>query len=153
MAKLLNIGDLVLLDQKNTAQNLSTDDPGIGNCSYQVDPSGCPQLYLCKGGAPWWRATSWTGHGWSGVPTVTPNFIFNVSFVNNRDEVTIVYGLCNDSIFSRMTIDKSGTVHRSTWRDQGEQWPELWPMPIESCNNYEKCGPNGYCDPSNKDKF
>ena len=131
----------------------STDDPGTGNCSYRIDPSGYPQLFLYKGRVPWWRGGSWTGHGWSGVPAMTPNFIFNVSFVNNRDEVTIVYGLLNDSIFSRMVIDESGTVRRSTWHDQTSKWLEFWSAPRESCDNYGLCGPNSNCDPSITDKF
>ncbi|PQQ02487.1 hypothetical protein Pyn_24658 [Prunus yedoensis var. nudiflora] len=46
----------------------SQDDPGIGNCSFRIDPSGFPQLVLYKGQAPRWRAGSWTGEEWSGVP-------------------------------------------------------------------------------------
>lgn len=84
---------------------------------------------------------------------MTPNFIFNVSFVNNQDELSIVYGLHNDSIFSRMWVDESGTVRRSTWHDQVGQWIEFWSAPRESCDNYDRCGANGYCDPSITDKF
>ncbi|XVE67272.1 hypothetical protein DITRI_Ditri08aG0147300 [Diplodiscus trichospermus] len=39
----------------------SPDDPGIGNYSLRINPSGFPQFYLYKGSSPWWRAGSWTG--------------------------------------------------------------------------------------------
>ncbi|XP_024158567.1 G-type lectin S-receptor-like serine/threonine-protein kinase RKS1 isoform X2 [Rosa chinensis] len=131
----------------------SQDDPGTGNCSYRIDPNGFPQLFLYKGRAPWWRAGSWIGHRWSGVPEMTPNFIFNVSFLNNQDELSIMYGITDDSIFSRMVLNESGIVERSTWHDQVHQWIKFWSAPVELCDNYGKCGPNSNCDPYHADKF
>ncbi|XP_050371695.1 G-type lectin S-receptor-like serine/threonine-protein kinase RKS1 [Argentina anserina] len=131
----------------------SRDDPGTGNCSYRIDPSGFPQLFLYKGRAPWWRSGSWIGHRWSGVPEMTPNVIFNVSFVNNQDELSVVYGITNDSIFSRMVLNESGTIERSTWHDQLHQWMKFWSDPVEICDNYGRCGPNSNCDPYHADKF
>ncbi|XP_062013326.1 G-type lectin S-receptor-like serine/threonine-protein kinase At1g11410 isoform X2 [Rosa rugosa] len=131
----------------------SQDDPGTGNCSYRIDPNGFPQLFLYKGRAPWWRAGSWIGHRWSGVPEMTPNFIFNVSFLNNQDELSIMYGITKDSIFSRMVLDESGIVERSTWHDQVHHWIKFWSAPVELCDNYGKCGPNSNCDPDHADKF
>nr|XP_011460357.1 PREDICTED: G-type lectin S-receptor-like serine/threonine-protein kinase RKS1 [Fragaria vesca subsp. vesca] len=131
----------------------SQDDPGTGNCSYRIDPGGFPQLFLYKGRAPLWRSGSWIGHRWSGVPEMTPNFLFNVSFVNNQDELSVVYGITNDSIFSMMMLDESGTVKRSTWHDQVHQWIKFWSAPVEVCDNYGKCGPNSNCDPYHAGKF
>ncbi|KAM5588529.1 G-type lectin S-receptor-like serine/threonine-protein kinase [Rosa sericea] len=131
----------------------SQDDPGTGNCSYRIDPNGFPQLFLYKDGAPWWRSGSWIGHRWSGVPVMTPNFIFNVSFVNNQDELSIMYGITDDSIFSKMVLNESGIVERSTWHDQVHQWNKFWSAPVELCDNYGKCGPNSNCDPYNASKF
>ncbi|XVE63383.1 hypothetical protein DITRI_Ditri07aG0015900 [Diplodiscus trichospermus] len=34
----------------------SPDDPGIGNYSCRINPTGFPQLYAYKGSSPWWRA-------------------------------------------------------------------------------------------------
>ncbi|KAM5577702.1 G-type lectin S-receptor-like serine/threonine-protein kinase RKS1 [Rosa sericea] len=131
----------------------SQDDPGTGSCSYRIDPDGFPQLFLYKGQAPRWRAGSWIGHRWSGVPGMTPNFIFNASFVNNQDELSVMYGIKDDSIFSRMVLDESGIVERSTWQDQEHQWFKFWSAPVELCDNYGKCGPNSNCDPYNAGEF
>ncbi|KAF3451613.1 hypothetical protein FNV43_RR07708 [Rhamnella rubrinervis] len=131
----------------------SADDPGTGNCSYRIDTSGYPQLFLYKGQARWWRAGSWTGQRWSGVPEMTPNFIYNVTYVNNQDEISVKYGILNDSIFSKMTLKESGLVERSTWHDQPRRWNMYWSAPRESCDEYGKCGVNGNCDPGNRDEF
>ncbi|KAK9936187.1 hypothetical protein M0R45_013043 [Rubus argutus] len=131
----------------------SLDDPGIGNYTYRIDPSGFPQLFLYKGQVPLWRGGSWIGHRWSGVPEMTPKFIFNVSFVNNQDELSIMYGIIKDLTFSRMVIDESGIIERSTWHEQGHQWVKFWSAPAEQCDNYGKCGPNSNCDPYNAGQF
>jgi hypothetical protein len=129
----------------------SEDDPGTGNCSYEIDPIGYPQLFLIKGGTPSWRAGPWTGQRWSGVPEMINNFIFNVSYVNNQDEVSIVYGVTDPRIFTRMVLNESGIIARSTWREG--RWFEFWFAPKEPCDKYKECGPNSYCDPYNPDKF
>ncbi|KAH7839023.1 hypothetical protein Vadar_033916 [Vaccinium darrowii] len=67
----------------------SRDDPGPGEYSLKMDLKGSPQLFLYKGSDVFWRAGSWIGRGWSGTPDMTPNFIFNISYVENQDEVTL----------------------------------------------------------------
>ena len=84
---------------------------------------------------------------------MTPKFIFNVSFVNNQDEISIAYGILNDTIFSRMVVDETCMVRRSTWHDQVGQWVEFWSAPRDWCDNDGKCGFNGNCDPSNTNSF
>ncbi|KAL5546087.1 hypothetical protein UlMin_005774 [Ulmus minor] len=185
MAKLLDVGNLVLLESNTTQMLLwksfdyptnvllpfmkiglnrrsglvwsltswkSTDDPGTGNCWYGIDPTGYPQLFLNKSGAPRWRGGSWTGHAWSGIPEMNLNFIFNFSFLNNQDEISLQNGILNSSIFSIMRVDESCTVRRSTWNNQDRQWVEFWSVPSADCD-YGKCGPNGNCDPSNVNNF
>ncbi|KAL5579229.1 hypothetical protein UlMin_011671 [Ulmus minor] len=131
----------------------SADNPGTGNCSFRIDPSGYPQAFLYNGNNPLWRLGPWTGNRWSGVPEMTPKFIFNISFVNNQDEISFVYGILNDTIFTRMLIDQTCTLRRSTWRDQDGQWVEFFSGPRDWCDHYGKCGFNGNCDPSNTNNF
>ncbi|KAK8575299.1 hypothetical protein V6N12_062974 [Hibiscus sabdariffa] len=103
----------------------SPDDPGIGNCSYRINPSGFPQLYLYKGSAPLWRTGSWTGRRWSGVPEMTSNYIFNISFVNTVDEVSITYGVTNSSFITRMVTNETGIQQRFTWNREAQHWIEF----------------------------
>ncbi|KAF2303582.1 hypothetical protein GH714_019654 [Hevea brasiliensis] len=131
----------------------SKDDPGTGDIVYRIDPSGVPQLFLYKGSVRWWRGGPWTGERWSGVPEMTRNYIFNVSFVNNKDEVSIAYGLTNPSIVSRMMVNESGNVQRATWNQRDHRWIGFWSAPKEQCDNYGECGANSNCDPYDSDSF
>ncbi|XP_024178197.2 G-type lectin S-receptor-like serine/threonine-protein kinase RKS1 [Rosa chinensis] len=131
----------------------SQDDPGTGNFSARIDPDGFPQLFLYNGQAPRWRAGSWIGHRWSGIPEMTRNFIFNTGFVTNQDEPSVMTGIKDDSIFSRMVLDESGIIERSMWQDQDHRWNKYWHAPAELCDDYGKCGPNSNCDPYNPDEF
>lgn len=131
----------------------SPDDPGIGNCSYRINPSGFPQLYLYKGSAPWWRTGSWTGQRWSGVPEMTSNYIFNVSFVYTPDEVSITYEVKKASFITRMVTNETGIQQRFTWNNQARHWIGFWSAPKDQCDFYGHCGPNGYCNPEHPDDF
>jgi hypothetical protein len=127
----------------------SEDDPGTGTCSYGINPNGYPQLFLYKGGTPLWRGGSWTGRRWSGAPNTLPN-LTNLSFVDNQDEVTAMYGVTDSTVFTRVVLDESGTLHRLTWNDN--KWVEFWSFP-EECDTYRECGPNSNCNPYEPDKF
>lgn len=131
----------------------SATDPGTGNITYKIDPIGFPQLFLYKDKVPLWRVGSWTGERWSGVPEMTPNFIFNVSYVNNENEVSIVYGVKDPTVFSRMVLQETGHVMRLTWQAHQHRWFPIWDAPKEECDNFRRCGSNSNCDPYNADKF
>ncbi|KAI4299253.1 hypothetical protein L6164_032730 [Bauhinia variegata] len=131
----------------------SSIDPGTGNLTYRIDPTGVPQMFLYKNGAPLWRVGSWTGQRWSGVPEMTNNFIFNVSYVDNANEVSIMYGVTDPRVFSRMVVEDTGHVRRSTWQAQEHRWFEFWYDPKEDCDNYKRCGANSNCNPYIEDQF
>ncbi|CAA7060798.1 unnamed protein product [Microthlaspi erraticum] len=131
----------------------SPDDPGFGNFTYRIDRRGFPQMMMYKGPSIWWRSGSWTGQRWSGVPEMTNKFIFNVSFVNNPDEVSIIYGVLSPSVITRMVLNETGILQRFTWNGRDKKWIGFWSAPEEKCDNYNHCGLNGYCDPTSPDKF
>ncbi|KAL4596924.1 hypothetical protein ACB092_12G199200 [Castanea dentata] len=181
MAKLLDIGNLVLvqqdsqltwqsfdyptntmlpfmklgLDRRTGLNRFLTswkfkDDPGIGNYSFQIVTTGYPQASLYMGRTILWRAGSWTGLRWSGVPKMTSKY-FDVNFVNNQDETTIMdrtlLNLSDPNVFSNMVVEESGIMRRSLWKET--RWVEYWSAPQELCDKYLNCGPNSYCDPYN----
>ncbi|KAI3743280.1 hypothetical protein L1987_60986 [Smallanthus sonchifolius] len=125
----------------------SSGNPGVGDYSYKMEFVGSTQLFLYKGMAKIWRTGSWTGHGWSGVPEMTQNYIFNVTYINNNDEVALVYLICNSSIFSRLVVNESGIVERLTWHESDRKWIGFWWAPKDQCDGYNHCGPFGLCDP------
>ncbi|KAF7119753.1 hypothetical protein RHSIM_Rhsim13G0164100 [Rhododendron simsii] len=127
----------------------SGDDPGPGEYSFKMDLNGSSQLFLYKGSDLVWRAGSWIGRGWSGIPEMTTTFIFNLSYVEDQDEVTLSYSIRDPSISSRLVLNESGTLQRLTWNNNEHRWVEFYVAPKKPCDSYNYCGPNGICDPSN----
>ncbi|KAL2343927.1 hypothetical protein Fmac_005212 [Flemingia macrophylla] len=131
----------------------SAVEPGTGNVTYKIDPTGFPQLFLYKDNVELWRLGPWTGERWSGVPEMTPNFIFTVTYVNDENEVSIMYGVKDPTVFSRMVVEETGHVKRSTWQSHELRWFPIWEGPKEECDNFKRCGSNANCNPYNADKF
>ncbi|KAH9796625.1 Receptor-like serine/threonine-protein kinase SD1-8 [Citrus sinensis] len=131
----------------------SPDDPGSGNCSFKMDLAGFSQVSLYKSDVKWWRAGSWTGQRLSGVPEMTRNFIFNITYMDNQDEVFVYYSLNNPSILSRMVVNETGFEQRFTWSSQDRRWIGFWTAPKEQCDYYGHCGPNSNCSPYHADEF
>nr|XP_028959095.1 G-type lectin S-receptor-like serine/threonine-protein kinase At1g11410 isoform X4 [Malus domestica] len=131
----------------------SQDDPGMGNCSFRMEPSESPQEFLYKGQTRLWRTGPWTGERWSGVPAMVKLFFTNVTFVNNQDEVSIM-DLVPESSFVKLVIDESGNIERSAWDDEVHKWVPHW-SPDWQCDSYGVCGPNSICYPypNFEDKF
>ncbi|XP_028792293.1 G-type lectin S-receptor-like serine/threonine-protein kinase At1g11410 [Neltuma alba] len=125
----------------------SLDDPRPGSMSYKIDPRGYPQFFVYKNEDPIYRAGSWTGQRWGGIPEMIPNyFIFNVSFVDDANETSIMYSLNDPSALSRMVLDNSGHLSRYTWQPEGHRWQEILHIPRDNCDHYRRCGSNSYCD-------
>ncbi|KAI9083661.1 hypothetical protein K1719_034362 [Acacia pycnantha] len=115
----------------------SPDDPGLGNVTFKIDLRGYPQSFIYKNGGPLWRVGTWTGQRWSGIPQMTPNFIFNVTYVDNANEVSIVSRIKDPSFFSRMVLDNTGHLTRIIWEAKENRWLQTLYGPIEDCDQYE----------------
>ncbi|XP_054778332.1 G-type lectin S-receptor-like serine/threonine-protein kinase RKS1 [Prosopis cineraria] len=131
----------------------SPDDPGLGNVSLIMDPTGYPQAFMYINGAPFWRGGSWTGQRLSGIPEMTTNFIFNISFVDNGSEVSFTYSVMDPSIYIRTVVNHTGHVTRSIWQAKENKWLQIWFTPREDCDKYRWCGSNCNCDPYNTYTF
>ena len=133
----------------------SKDDMGTNNYSLGLDPSGYPQFFFYMNWVPLWRIGSWTGQGLGGVPKLTPkifNFTFNFIFMNYQDEITLMYSITDLKALpkTRFFLHELGTLQFFIWSES--RWVGI-PFTFEHCDKYLFCGPNGYCDPSNVDKF
>lgn len=132
----------------------SKDDPSPGNFSFRVDLNGSPQFFLYQGSDPVWRTGPWIGQKWSGVPDMTRAYIFNYSFVNEPNEVSVTYSVLSDSIVSIFLLDGvSGTVQRRTWHEDNKCWIVFWTAPKELCDQYGECGPFGNCNSNSGNQF
>ncbi|PHT29949.1 hypothetical protein CQW23_30448 [Capsicum baccatum] len=131
----------------------SLNDPGTGEYRYTMELNGTPQVFLYKNSSRIWRTGSWTGHGWSGVPEMSPNFIFSLSYVDNDTEVSMTYGIHDTSISSRMVLNESGIVNRLTWQEGEKKWVQFWFDPKDLCDSYEHCGAFSNCNLFNLGEF
>ncbi|XP_059660717.1 G-type lectin S-receptor-like serine/threonine-protein kinase At1g11410 isoform X2 [Cornus florida] len=131
----------------------SPNDPGTGECSFKMNLNGFPQFFLYKGSVRLWRTGPWNGLRWTGVPEMTPNFIFNISYIDNQDEVSVMYSIRNASIFSRLMVNESGTVERLTWHEGDRKWVGFWSAPKDRCDDYDFCGAYGDCYPHDAGDF
>ncbi|CAL5359530.1 unnamed protein product [Camellia sinensis] len=128
----------------------SKDDPGTGEYSYRMVPSGWPQLVLYKGSVPLYRILPWIS---SKLTDNFTNVMFNSKYIDDPEEVSIAYDQVNGSSLSKFFLDElGGGLKMDTWVDvegQGQgKWVEFYSAPIEPCDNYGQCGAYGYCDES-----
>ncbi|KAI8530595.1 hypothetical protein RHMOL_Rhmol11G0071400 [Rhododendron molle] len=128
----------------------SRDDPGTGEYSYRVEPSELPQLVMLKGSTRVWRFPSWLARHSSDNPEVTPSFIFNSTYVNNRDEVYTFYTLINVLNVAIVFVDELGSLKMVTWVGR---WVEFYSLPKDQCDDYSWCGVYGFCDSNNGREF
>ncbi|KAK8646246.1 hypothetical protein V6N13_120039 [Hibiscus sabdariffa] len=132
----------------------SPDDPGIGNFTYMIDPTGFPQLLLYKGSVKFWRGGSWTGgRRWVGVPEMIRNRFFNINFTYSDEEVSEMVEVKNSSVISILIANETGLVQRFIWSGQEQRWITYWSAPKEECDYYGHCGPNSNCDQTQVNKL
>ncbi|XP_021905855.1 G-type lectin S-receptor-like serine/threonine-protein kinase At4g27290 isoform X1 [Carica papaya] len=126
----------------------SPDDPAPGDFSWDLDLTNYPQSIMRKGSEKYYRGGPWNGIGFSGVPALKPNPVFNIIFVSNADEVYYTYELRNKSEFSRIVVNQSNYKGQHyQWREESSGWVMFAEFPRESCDNYRTCGINGNCNP------
>ncbi|XP_074382613.1 G-type lectin S-receptor-like serine/threonine-protein kinase RKS1 isoform X2 [Apium graveolens] len=133
----------------------SPDNPGTGTYSLMINDKGpIAQLILYKNRDPLWRAGPWNGLGWTGVPEMAADFIFNVSYVDNPDEVYLIDYMHNASILSRMTINETtGTLQRLTWQQSDHKWFNFFSAPRDQCDIFSHCGAFGDCNIYNAGEY
>ncbi|KAJ4726197.1 receptor kinase 3 [Melia azedarach] len=127
----------------------SADDPAQGDFTYGIDPHGVPQLILRKGSTIQFRAGSWNGLHWTGVPQLQPNPVYTFEFVSNGNEVFYMYNISNNSVPSRMVINPLGVVQRFTWIERRQAWvmfSRFSGVTLDQCDNYALCGAYASCN-------
>ncbi|XP_047337613.1 G-type lectin S-receptor-like serine/threonine-protein kinase At4g27290 [Impatiens glandulifera] len=121
------------------------DDPSIGPFTYWLDIRGYPQFWGSNASVPWFRSGPWNGQRFSGNPSLNRNSIYKFDFVLSEEEIYYSYQLLNKSVISRFIINANGYVQRWTWVE-GRGWVLYLSGPVEKCDTYAVCGPNGNCD-------
>ncbi|KAF2285985.1 hypothetical protein GH714_009364 [Hevea brasiliensis] len=126
----------------------SIDDPSQGNFTLEIDSSGL-QVILKQGMAVKARSGMWNGLGFSGMPIMKPNTLYNFTYISNQREKYFTYELLNKSVISKMVLDESGKMELFTWNDLARNWIGFSVVPVDKCDAYALCGVNGICSLSN----
>ncbi|KAF2305036.1 hypothetical protein GH714_001240 [Hevea brasiliensis] len=123
----------------------SADDPGSGEYSVRLNPSGSPQFFQYKGANQYWRSVPW--------PWKTIANVYNYSFLNTEDEIYFRYSYSDPSVIIRMYVDEAGFVKWLIWHEMEAQWMDFWSAPKYRCDWYGVCGANSKCEPNNVNTF
>ncbi|THG19865.1 G-type lectin S-receptor-like serine/threonine-protein kinase At4g27290 isoform X1 [Camellia sinensis] len=126
----------------------SSDDPARGEFTYRCDPQGYPQNILNNGSVEVFRTGPWNGLGFSGRPNLKPNPIYTYGLVYTKAEVYYHYELISP-VVSRYDVSYDGFVKRWIWVDPTQKWEIYHSSPIDNCDTYALCGPNGKCNIAN----
>uniref|UniRef100_A0A2N9E4V7 non-specific serine/threonine protein kinase n=1 Tax=Fagus sylvatica TaxID=28930 RepID=A0A2N9E4V7_FAGSY len=81
----------------------SPDDPSPGELTYAIQHNNYPEVVMKKGSEKYFRTSPWNGHGYSGIPELKANQVFNYSFISNKEESQMfeqlfLYGLFKSDI-------------------------------------------------------
>ncbi|KAF7822815.1 G-type lectin S-receptor-like serine/threonine-protein kinase [Senna tora] len=124
----------------------SPDDPSPGDFTSLVVLNNYPDSYLMKGTEKFYRFGPWNGLHASGSPEVKSNPVFDYSFVNNKDEFYYTFSLKNNSVFTRLVMNQTNSArYRYVWVENDKKWTIYSTKPVDYCDNYGLCGPNGNC--------
>ena len=123
----------------------SLSDPSSGNYSYALDPGGLPQLVLHKGSTKQFRSGPWYGTGFSGLPALLANAVFQPKFVSNDDEEYYSF-ITTGNVISRFVLSQSGFVQHFSWNDRRSAWNLMFTVQEDRCDNYGLCGAYGICN-------
>ncbi|XP_048425726.1 G-type lectin S-receptor-like serine/threonine-protein kinase At4g27290 [Pyrus x bretschneideri] len=144
VARLLNLGNLVVIDRSDDApENFlwqSFDYPG------DTYLPGYAEKFVREGSVIKFWSGPWKGVRFNGKPQLNPNPIYTYSLVSKPDEMYYSYKLRNSSILSRVVLNSDGLVWHYTWIDRTKGWFLYLTAQIDNCDNYEFCGVYGACN-------
>ncbi|KAL6287468.1 hypothetical protein ACE6H2_011858 [Prunus campanulata] len=132
----------------------SSEDPAPGLFTLELDPNGSnAYLILWNRSRQYWSTGAWDAKSrtFSGVPEMRRNYIYNsyvynYSFVTNKNESYFTYYIYDPQIISRFVMDTSGQLQQLSWLEISSQWNLFWSQPGKRCEVYDSCGAFGSCN-------
>ncbi|KAK9706589.1 hypothetical protein RND81_07G137400 [Saponaria officinalis] len=127
-----------------------SDDPGVGNFTFNLDYHGDPEIYMREDNVIIYRSGPWVGQRFSGVPEMkSGDNGFNFNFVRTSNEIYYIFELPpDDRVKSRLIVTYDGYLQRWTWNPDSNQWTKFWFARDDQCDNYRECGPYAICNTS-----
>ncbi|KAM4121424.1 hypothetical protein ACB094_01G004800 [Castanea mollissima] len=124
----------------------SPDDPSPGELSWGVELHNYPEIVVKKGTKKFFRTGPWNGLGFSCVPGLNDNQVYNYDFVINSDEVYSIFHLIKKSVISRAVLNENtSSYERYIWVEADKKWTTYVSSPKDICDTYNLCGPYGNC--------
>ncbi|CAL9013917.1 unnamed protein product [Prunus brigantina] len=127
----------------------SSEDPAPGLFTLELDPNGSnAYLIFWNRSRQYWSSGPWDAKSriFSWVPEMRLNYIYNFSYVTNKNESYFTYSVYNPKTISRFVMYTSGQIQQLTWLEVSSQWNLFWNQPRKQCEVYDLCGAFGSCN-------
>ncbi|KAG8375903.1 hypothetical protein BUALT_Bualt09G0007500 [Buddleja alternifolia] len=124
----------------------SNDDPGTGEYSFGLDPTGYPQMLVKRGQSIVSRIGPWNGILFPGPPRPLEENTYTHTFMMDEEKVYYRSDPIDESFISRYTINHTGVSQKLTWVDRTQGWVFYFNLPADICDTYKLCGVYGSCN-------
>ena len=122
----------------------SPDDPSPGELTYGTQHNNYPELVMKKGSEKYFRTSPWNGHGYSGIPELKANQVYNYNFISSKEEVYYIFYLINKSVISILVLNQTRyLLERLIETDKKLEVYASYPK--DNCDKYNSCGAYGNC--------
>ncbi|XVE87894.1 hypothetical protein DITRI_Ditri19aG0025300 [Diplodiscus trichospermus] len=128
----------------------SLQDPSTGDYTYKLDHLGLPQIILRQGTEITYRSGPWDGVRFGGDDKFDENAVFKPIFVDNNEFIYYTFENIDNNTVSRFVVNQSGLIEHLSWNQRRGEWVVIMTLQTARCEQYELCGPNGFCN-MNKD--
>lgn len=122
----------------------SHDDPGPGEFTAHLDPTGYPQIVVRRDKSVKFRLGPWNGVRFSGSPGTRNNPTLRM----NRNEVKYGEDNVDRSVITRLTMSLEGVGVRWIWNNRSSTWT-TYKLEADDCDNYNSCGAYASCNVGN----
>jgi hypothetical protein len=120
----------------------SPDDPAPGELTYAIQHNNYPEAVMKKGSEKYFRTSPSNGHGYSGIPELKTNQVFNYSFISNKEEVYFTFNLINKSVISILVLNQTRYLLERLIETDLRVYVSY---PKDNCDKYNLCGAYGNC--------
>ncbi|KAL3733645.1 hypothetical protein ACJRO7_023072 [Eucalyptus globulus] len=111
----------------------SADDPSPGDYMFRLNRQGLPQWEILL-----------TDSVINGT-AVEPSSVSKPTLINNASEIYFTYEPLSNGVITRVTLNQSGLLQRLVYMNRSATWDIMYSTPNDLCDNYAKCGSNGFC--------
>ncbi|KAL8510421.1 hypothetical protein ACS0TY_017293 [Phlomoides rotata] len=123
----------------------SREDPSPGDFVLKIDNQGLPEVVILRGKKKITRTGKWNGKYFCGILPF-PNLMFKPNLVFSKQRLTSLEDPYDSSILIRDTLNTLGLFQRYRLNSRKDKWNLVFTTPIDTCDEYGLCGPNGICN-------